>query len=746
MATVRARTFPGVYTTITDASFLTPAESRFRVGLIGVAAKGPLNVPTHVLSLKDFRRQFGKSLGAGYYLADAAAILADLSDGTYVLRVAHEYSPVDNCAASGTSGAYKLYTPKAAVFDPANFDSDPTTNLYLRVTQTGLPSTVNAIVASAPLTDSGGAYILLRSNTGDPALSANYTSANIAYSELDGASNNAESTVYAYTYEAAPIGAGTISGDKSSFQLLYTGGGGVADWEVGGVYKITETNKVTTQEIRVKRVLADTPVVVEFETSDIAQVGYQAVSLQDSYSAATAYKIDSTAANVAALYLMAASPGTWANGAASTTGLFVKVRPGSKAGTKMLEVYEDSALVETFDNLTNVSTSANYYNTAINGVSSYITVSYVGNGDPANSTTPWDSALTLLTTPKSMPKGAINNGQAGGTHGSFANGANGANITDADIIGTVDPSDDSLTGIKAFEDTEQAEVDFICAPGISSFANGVVSAGNISVAVMQEMARVAAKVNAIALADVPRGLTAREAIDWHNGQGLYANRGGRIDSRNLAVYWNWFTMTDRFATDPTVTKVVPPTLAALRCEAYTFDSYHPWEAAAGETRGLIPEALTLDYTKISADTKNAMYGNGNSVNPIILSRGTTMLYGERTMQVAESKLSVVHSNVLIHYIVNNMAAIARRFVFDPNDIQLLTQLKLVFTEFLDKVKNERGIEEYNLVIDETNNNAESRNRREVNVDLYVIPTDTVERVYINAIVRESGANLQSVNV
>jgi hypothetical protein len=735
MSTVRAKTFPGVYSTITDQSFLTPTESRFRVGLIGVASKGPVNVPTRVLSLKDFRRKFGSTLGAGYYLADAASILADLSDGTYILRVAHQYADVADCNASGTAGTYKLYTAKATVFDPSNFDSDPTTNVYLRVAQTGLPSTVNAVVSNATGSDGGGTYILLRSSTGDPALAASYTSADIAYSELEGASNNAESTLYAYNYSATPL-TGAIAGEKSAYQIEYTGGGGASDWVVGGVYKITETNKAQTLEIRVKRILVDTPVLVEFETSDISQVGYQAVALQDSYTAATASRVDSAVSPVAALYLMAASPGTWANGEDSQTGLYAKVRPGAKAGTKKLEVYEDASLVETFDNLTTDSSSDDYYETAINAVSAAITVAYVGNGHPANSSDPWDTALTVSTTPKSMPNGPINDGQADGAHGSFANGANGANITDGDIIGTVDPSDDSLTGIKAFEDVEQVEVDFICAPGIQQ--------GEISVAVMQEMARVALKVNAVSLADVPQGLTAREAVDWHNGAGLYRTRGGRINSRNLAVYWNWFTMSDRFSTDPNNTKVVPPTLAALRCLAYTFMTAKPWFAAAGYTRGLVPEAITVDYPKVSEDAKESMYGNGQSVNPILLNRGQIMLWGERTMQVAESKLSVVHSNVLVHYVVTNMASIARRFVFDPNDVELLTQLRLVFTEFLDKVKNERGVEDYNLVIDETNNTADSRNRREVNVDLYIIPVDSVERIYINAIVKESGANLETV--
>ncbi|MGV0949183.1 MAG: hypothetical protein ACOYB3_00830 [Azonexus sp.] len=689
-------------------------------------------------SLKDFSRVFGQSLGDGFYLADCAALLCDLSDGLYILRVAHDYTPVSGTSASGTSGGYRIHTAKAALFDPSNFDAEPSTNVYIRITQDGLPSTVNVVV-EATGTDVDGPYIDI-SATGD-TLAADYTSADIAFSEIEGATNSAESVLYAYEYEVTPIGAGTISGNKSAYTLQYTGGGGSADWVVGGVYKIVQSNKVTTQEIRVKRIIADTPVTVEFETSDVAQYGYKALSLQDSYTSAAAYKCKTS--TVATIYLTAATPGTWANGDDSTTGLYVKVVPGSTAGSKKLEIYENSSLVETFDNLSVSLASDNFYETRINGISSYVAVKFItpdsgttgSDGAPANSVDPWDTTLTPTSTPKSMPAGPINNGQANGTHGSFANGYNGASVTDDDIIGTIDPSDETMTGIKAFEDVDSLEVDFIVAPGIQN--------GDISVGVTQEMARVAKKVNAEALIDIPKDYTAREAIDWHNGEGVFASRG-KIDNRNVCCYWNWWTGTDRWSSDSDTTKAFPPTMGALRALAYTFDNDKPWYAAAGEIRGQIPEALSVQFTKVSQDTKDAMYGDGNSVNPILLQRGRIMVFGERTMQRLESKLTALHSNVLVHYVVKNLSNIARRFVFDPNDIELITQVKLVFTEFLDKVKNERGMEQYNLVIDETNNTADSRNRRELNVDLYLIPTDTVERIFINAIVRESGANLKSV--
>jgi phage tail sheath protein FI len=262
----------------------------------------------------------------------------------------------------------------------------------------------------------------------------------------------------------------------------------------------------------------------------------------------------------------------------------------------------------------------------------------------------------------------------------------------------------------------------------------------ISIGIEQQLRDTAKKCNAIAIVDIWSGLSARQAIDWHNGTGMFEGRG-KIDDYSIACYWNWVYITDKFTGQ---TKLVPPTLAVLRCLAFTFERDKPWYAAAGEVRGYIPEAVDVEFERVSSDTKQAMYGNGQSVNPILKMRGRHVLYGERTMQRLESKLTAVHSVILVNWIVKGMAEIARYYVFDPNDQELLTQLRLAFTEYLDKIKNERGLEAYQLIVDDSNNTAETRNRREVIVDLSIVPTDTAERIYINATVRESGAILNSV--
>ena len=79
---------------------------------------------------------------------------------------------------------------------------------------------------------------------------------------------------------------------------------------------------------------SDTSGTVYLEKTDIPQIGYQALPLQDNYTAAALYK---PTGKIICLYLKAATEGTWANGASSSEGLYLKVRPGSDGGTKKLD-------------------------------------------------------------------------------------------------------------------------------------------------------------------------------------------------------------------------------------------------------------------------------------------------------------------------------------------------------------------------------------------------------------------------
>ena len=760
MATITPKTFPGVYTTIVDQSFFTPSTSSFKPGLIGVASKGAFDTPIQVQSLKDFINAFGNPItttyttdqstgittpdGAGFYLADAVDSIADFTNAITVVRIGNRYT-----ALAPSDGAYVSdYTLGSASNAPRIQAMLADGNdVFIRVQEGSLATTVNVQVVSA-----GGGTITL-DPTGEP-LAAAYAAGEISYNFFERAANLAEGVLYAYTYgtnsaqlaDAAFTSVGSISGYKNQFQFFCGANG--TNIAVGDVFKIKEDNKDTTHEVRVKSTLIDynnanMSGTIFLEKTDISQIGYQALPLQDNYTAAVLYK---PTGKVVMMSLRAVSEGTWANGANSSEGLYLRIRPGSDGGTKKMEVYWNSALVETHDNITDdPSDTANFWSVRLaQGQSAYVyydTITTTFSDDPtcANTVAPWDARFFGSTAtaglPLPMPLGATNAGwlaiyvgNVQDTGGQFTKGYNGENPQDTDWIGDLDPTTDMLSGMRAFEDTDTVEINILAAP-----------MDNISTGVMEQMGRTCAKINAMALCDVPAGLNARQAIDWHNGR-MPDQDGTRIDNRNVAVYWNWFVRTNRWAE----TKWVPPTLGTLRALGFTFNTQAPWYAAAGETRGYLPDCQRVQFDRVSEDTKQAMYGNGNSVNPILKIKGSHFLYGERTMQRAESKLTAVHNVIMINWVLSGMSTVARRYVFDPNDAELLIQLRLAFSEFLDRIVNGRGIEQYNLVMDDRNNTPETRNNREVVVDLEVIPTDVAEKIYINAIVRESGAVLNTL--
>lgn len=761
MATITPKTFPGVYTTIVDKSFFTPTSSPFRPGLIGVASKGPFDTPTPVRSLKDFIQVFGNPItttyttdnttrittpdGSGFFLADAVDALADFTDAVTVVRIGNRYT--DLAPSDGVSGA-NSYTLVSSYNAPRIQALKTQGQVFLRIKEEGKTSTVNVSVTSA-----GNGTITIDSS-GNP-LADGYTAATIGYSVYEKAANLAEGVVYAYTYgsnaaqqvDTVYTAAGSVSGYKNQFQFYCASNASAIT--VGNVFKIKQTDKDTTHEVRVKSTMINysgsiaTSGTIFLEKTDIPQIGYQALPLQDNYTSASLYK---PTGKIVFLRMKAATEGTWANGESSAQGLYLKVRPGSNGGTKKLEVYWNSALVETHDNITDdPSDTVNFWSVRLAQYRSayvYVAVDVTTfSDDPtaANTVAPWDVRFfgSVATTglPVPMPLGATNAGWLAvtasnviDTGGQFTKGYNGENPQESDWIGDLDPATDTMSGIRAFEDTDTVDINILAAP-----------MDNVSTAIMEQMGRTCAKINAMALCDVPAGLNAREAVDWHNGK-LPTQDGTRLDNRNVAVYWNWFVRSNRWAE----TKFVPPTLGVLRAMGFTFNVDKPWSAVAGETRGYLPEAQRVQYDRVSEDTKQGMYGNGNSINPILKIKGRHYLYGERTMQRAESKLTAVHSVILVNWVLSGMATVARRYVFDPNDAELLIQLKLAFSEFMDRIANERGVEAYNLVMDGRNNTAETRNNREVIVDLEMIPVDVAERIYLNAIVRESGAVLNTL--
>ena len=719
------QTFPGVYTSVTDNSFVPAFTSRFKCGLVGVAQRGPFNSPVSTRSFGDYISNFGGKIADANgnilsYLPQAAGILTPLTDGLTIVRVGKLY---DSVAADGSGYRFvsggvtqngTIQTSSSNLFQ---------VNDYVRISEVGKASTVNAQVTAIR-----GTSLVL-----NKAASDDYDQANIDRSTANAAANKAEGFLSSFIYGTSISLAGY--GNKSDYTLYLKSAPSSlsalqAIINVGQLVKITEAGKTSSLELLVKSVVPSTTVggstvdgYITFETSAVASLGYNPIALQDTYANAAITPVATSGLGYQTqdvIYAQANTEGEWANTSVDgTAGLVVTVGPGSAIGTKAITVLYNSSAVEIIDGLVNDSTSPNYYETRINGKSAYIQVKVLGSDEPANTLAGWKAGAKKTNSV------------------TFKGGFNGAEgLVAADYIGTLDPDTDTATGLRIFEDKENVNVNVICVPGLANA--GDPTNGSNAVEVAQQAAAISAQVRSAYLMDVPP-ISIRQGIDWHNGQGLYTGIG-KLDTPYAAVFWDWWQAADPF---DGASIMLPPTIAALRALAYTFDHYKPWFAAAGETRGLVPEALGVQFPRISDTNKQAMQGNGNCINPILSSRGVIMVYGDRTLQRSESKLSSLHNVILVNYVLDGLSAIGRGYVFDPNDTTLLGQLQSASNAFLVSVANDRGLEGFN--VDLSANNATTRNQRNVIMKLELIPTDTMERLFIEAVVDASGATLTSVS-
>lgn len=797
MSTSNRPTFPGVYTVVTDRSQGSePRSSRFHVGLVGPAERGPFNTPVKIRSQREYGRTFGRSLSQSY-LANAAAIVAGLSDGATVVRVGQTYTDV----CSNGSGT-KNETKAVAVGYAERFEVGD----YIRVRQIGKATTRARITTPAepdlPLATGG-------------KLADDYSgTAVIGRSAIVGAANDAEAFLYGTDWNTALADCAACSisnldadydptiGAKNFFKFrLLVDGSDLATLrstllaDGGALLKLSKSGKNTTREVHVREVqpvqTGVDHVTVTLEAVNNLQYGYQALPLQDTYgdTVADGAEISIKSGNTKRVFHMfAKTPGTWANSDGKSTGLWVTVSPGSAPDSKKIVVFEGGAAAEVFDNLVGDPESTDFILTrlatselvvfkmvgqlALTGLSrDQNTVTAVFGAAHGLSTNDWISIegsdlaecngsfkVTLVVNPTTVEFEVLNFVTDGATSANedytqvapsaelmpantmqgwslqtplnlavFSGGDNGELVSDESYIGTVDPVTEAGTGLRVFEDTDRVNVNVI-------WVSPIRFAGT-SVSVWQKLIEVCAVQNASAAIDGDKGLTPRAAVDYTNATGAYTSRS-KLDNYRLSFLWNWWKAEDP---DTKSVRWLPPSIAKLRAWAYTYDSFKPWYAAAGEDRGALPDCLGLEYESLSASLKNAMYGGGQCVNPLITRFGAYMVWGNLSTQRANTKLSADHAVHCVNHVMKSLADVGRRFVFDPNDTELLKQLDMECREVLRRVKEERGIEAFKLQIDDKNNTPDVRNRREVIIDLEFVPVDTAERIFINATVRQSGA-------
>jgi phage tail sheath protein FI len=182
------------------------------------------------------------------------------------------------------------------------------------------------------------------------------------------------------------------------------------------------------------------------------------------------------------------------------------------------------------------------------------------------------------------------------------------------------------------------------------------------------------------------------------------------------------------------------------------DIAYPWLAPAGVRRGLIENAASLGYlnrntgefvpTKTRLGIRDVLYTY--SINPLVFFTGNGLLnYGNKTSFMAsgtESTSALDRINVarLVAYIRRQLTLIARPFVFEPNDASTRQNISAVIESLMLDLQAKRGIYDYLVVCDETNNFPARIDRNELWVDVAIEPVKAAEFIYIPVRILNTG--------
>ena len=167
--------------------------------------------------------------------------------------------------------------------------------------------------------------------------------------------------------------------------------------------------------------------------------------------------------------------------------------------------------------------------------------------------------------------------------------------------------------------------------------------------------------------------------------------------------------------------------AGLR--AQTAKNFDAWWASAGLERGQLLNVVKLAFSPTQAQ-RDTLYKN--AINPIATITGSgTCLWGQKTLTDVNSAFSRVNVRGLFNHLERSLAKMARSKIFEFNDSYTRNALVSTIKPFLATVQAGRGIQNFRVVCDETNNTDSIINNNQLVVDIYVQPTYVAEFIRLN---------------
>ena len=168
----------------------------------------------------------------------------------------------------------------------------------------------------------------------------------------------------------------------------------------------------------------------------------------------------------------------------------------------------------------------------------------------------------------------------------------------------------------------------------------------------------------------------------------------------------------------------------------------PWYSPAGFNRGNVKNVVKLAWNPTQLD-RDDLYKIG--VNPVVsFPSSGIVLYGDKTLLSRPSAFDRINVRRLFIILEKTIANLSRTQLFEFNDEFTRSQFRNMVEPFLRDVKSRRGLYDFAVICDETNNTPEVIDENRFVGDIYIKPARSINFIQLNFVAVRNGVSFQEV--
>jgi hypothetical protein len=369
--------------------------------------------------------------------------------------------------------------------------------------------------------------------------------------------------------------------------------------------------------------------------------------------------------------------------------------------------------------------SSNYYKEVLFRNSQWI--HWLGHPESANAVSNGNTWGVSVATANARVGNTFYSPVASSTTFSFFNGSDG-----------IPTAGNATASIDLFNNKEKTDISlFFAGDGLVS-ANSSFTETNYTTIVNEVLTVADGRKDAIGFISPPYANSvtsttkATDVTSFRNGSGLLDTSYGVIDS-------GWKYQYDKYND---VYRWIPLNADIAGLCVRTDLQRDPWFSPAGLNRGQIRNLVKLSFNP-SQSERDTLYKAG--VNPVVSFPGEgTVLFGDKTLQGRPSAFDRINVRRLFIVLEKAIARAARSSLFEFNDEFTRAQFVALVEPFLRDVQGRRGIYDFRVVCDESNNTPQVIDANQFVGDIYIKPARSVNFIQLNFVAVRSGVSFDEI--